>query len=369
MSDAKPLYLQIYDDLKILIKNQTYQAGDLLPTETELCKTYETSRPTIAKAVKLLSDEHLVYRKAGFGTQVLAEDKPAATIALLIPQLHETEIFMPICQSIAEAAASEGMNIIRRSEFDPNHDVQAFAESLTEQFIDLKVNGVFFTPVEFIPQPRDFNLKIIERLTDHGISVVLLDRDVHDWPSQTPYDLVGIDNIEAGFVVTEHLIGNGCRDLAFISESDPAMTVHLRRIGVREAMIQNGLRARDLVNIHLDPKHPEKAAAEILSTETTGIVCANDTTAATLLRALLDLGADIPGALQVCGFDDVKYASLLSVPLTSYRQPCNDIGKIAINTMIARIKYPDAPAQRITLKGELVVRESASGPLRSADAG
>lgn len=366
MSSSKARYLAIYDELKILIKNQTYQAGDLLPSEVELCKTYGASRPTIAKALNLLSTEKLVRRKAGFGTQVLAPNKKAPTIALLIPQLHETEIFMPICKSIAEAAGAAGMKIIRRSEFDPNHDVMAFAESLTRQFIDLKVDGVFFTPVEFIPNPREFNMGIIERLTQHGIRVVLLDRDVYDWPSQTPYDLVGIDNIEAGFVVAEHLIGNGCQNLAFVSEPDPAMTVHLRGIGVREALIQNGLRARDLVSIHLNSKQPEKTAAELLATETSGIVCANDATAATLLRALLDLGADIPGSLQVCGFDDVKYASLLSVPLTSYRQPCEDIGNVAVGTMVSRIKHSDTPAQRITLKGELVIRDSASGLLKTA---
>lgn len=364
MSSAKSMYLTVFEDLKILIRNQTYLPGDLLPTEVELGKKYGASRPTIAKALNLLSKEKLVHRKAGFGTQVLAPGKNVPTIALLIPQLHETEIFMPICKSIAEAAGDAGMKIVRRSEFDPNHDVRAFAGSLTKQFIDLKVDGVFFTPVESIENPKEFNLEIIERLTAKGIRVVLLDRDVYDWPSQTPYDLVGIDNIEAGFVVGEHLIGNGCSDLAYVTEPNTAMTVHLRRIGVHEALIQNGLRARDLMEFSIDSKSPEKTAAEILKTGTTGIICANDVIAAGLLRALLDQGADIPGKLQVCGFDDVKYSSLWSVPLTSYRQPCEDIGKVAVGTMGERIKHPDAPAKRITLKGELVVRASALGELK-----
>ena len=358
------MYLKVYDDLKILIRNQTYLPGDLLPSEVELGKTYGASRPTIAKALNLLSEEKLVRRKAGFGTQVLEPGKNAPLVAMLVPQIHETEIFLPICQGIVESAGAAGLTVIPRSAIEPNQDVRLFAESLAKQFIDLKVDGVFFVPLESIENPREFNLGIIEQLKAHGIRVVLLDRDVYDWPSQTPYDLVGIDNIEAGFVVAEHLIGNGCRDLAFVSEPNTAMTVSLREIGVHEALIQHGLRARDLVNITMDPRHAEKAAKEILATKTTGIVCANDATAARLLRALLDLDADIPGKLQVCGFDDVKYASLLSVPLTSYRQPCMDIGKVAVGTMIGRIKYPDAPAKRITLKGELVVRDSALGALQ-----
>lgn len=361
MSASKSRYLAIYHELKISIRNQTFRAGDLLPSEKELCKTYGASRPTIAKALNLLSGENLVRRKAGFGTQVLATSRKVPKIGLLIPQLHQTEIFMPICQSIADVAGAEGMKIIHRSEFDPNIELREFAESLTEQFIELGVDGVFFTPVECIENRKEFNLGIIERLAASGIRVVLLDRDVCEWPSQTPYDLVGIDNIEAGFVVAEHLIRSGRCDLAYVTEPNTAMTVQLRGIGVREALIQNGFRARDLMEFSMDSGSPKKTAVEILRTKTRGIICANDAIAAGLLRELLDLGADIPGELQVCGFDDVKYASLWSVPLTSYRQPCEDIGKVAVKAMIERLKDPDTPAKRISLRGELVVRASAPG--------
>jgi len=56
----------------------------------------------------------------------------------------------------------------------------------------------------------------------------------------------------------------------------------------------------------------------------------------------------------------VQYASLLSVPLTSYQQPCHDLGKVAADVMIRRIRYPKMPVLRITLKGKLIVRESSS---------
>ncbi len=363
MNPSKLRYLQIYEKIRGLIQNQTYAPGDMLPTETELSATYDASRPTVAKALNLLSQDKLVRRRAGFGTQVLPPSRSMLTAGLLIPELHATEILEPICASITETASIAGMRIIRPAELNLRQDRRMLTESLADQFIEARVQGVFFTPVEFIPDQEAFNLGIINRLTAHDIQVVLIDRDVCPWPRKTAYDLVGIDNIEAGYVMGSHLIANGCSKLAFVSAPNPAMTVQLRSIGCREALIQNGHRANSLLNIDLLENQPEKTAQQLLAKQVDGILCANDAAAAPLLRALIDLGADIPGSLQVAGFDDVKYASLLSVPLTSYRQPCDDIGKVATETMINRIKHPAAPTRRITLTGQIIPRNSSSGPL------
>ena len=80
--------------------------------------------------------------------------------------------------------------------------------------------------------------------------------------------------------------------------------------------------------------------------------------AADLKRKLLDAGIRIPDTLKVAGFDDVKYAGLLSVPLTTYRQPCTEIGRTAVNTMLNRLANPGFAPVRVNLLGELVVRSS-----------
>ncbi|MGE9296723.1 MAG: GntR family transcriptional regulator, partial [Puniceicoccales bacterium] len=118
MSYSKSKYLQIYEEIAAEIKHQHYLPGSLLPTEAELCRKYGTSRPTVAKAVNQLAKEKLVKRRAGFGTQVLAPGKSSLTAGLLIPSLHQTEIFGPICASIAESAGMEAMRIIRPPELD-----------------------------------------------------------------------------------------------------------------------------------------------------------------------------------------------------------------------------------------------------------
>tara|TARA_R100000027_G_scaffold369_1_gene436 strand:+ start:11348 stop:12451 length:1104 start_codon:yes stop_codon:yes gene_type:complete len=360
MSRSKPKYLQIYDEIGKAIKNREYAPGDLLPTEEKICQTYQTSRPTVAKAINLLAKEKLVKRRAGFGTQVLAPGRSVLTAGLLIPSLHNIEIFNPICASITEAAGLEAMRIIRPPELDIPMDPCRLAEELTARFISEKVHGVFFTPIEHIENQQRFNRGIIRKLDDAGIRVVLLDRDIYPWPQKTPFDLVGIDNIEAGYTVGSHLIANGCKKPAFVSSPNPAMTVRLRRIGSREVLVHYGRDAREMRDIVFHIDEPEVTARQLIEEEVDGVICANDAIAAPLMRTLINLGAEIPRSMRVCGFDDVKYASLLSVPLTSYHQPCRDIGKIAASVMINRIRHPDIPAHRVSLAGRLIVRESST---------
>lgn len=342
-----------------MIHTQRVLAGEMLPTEGELCKQYGVSRPTVARALKLLSDDKLVRRKPGFGTQVMAPRKSALLAGLLIPQFSETEIFGPICASLAEAAGIEGMRIVRPTELNVFDDLKKRTESLADQLIEARVRGVFFAPTEHVDNPAEFNMGIIERFSAAGIQVVLLDRDVYRWPKQTPYELISIDHVQAGYVVATHLLDQGCERLAFVTRDNPATTVQLRRMGCREAMVQHGVDPTSLKTVLHVGEDPEKAARELMEIGADGVICANDATASTLLRGLLNVGAVIPGQIKVCGFDDVQYAALLSVPLTSYKQPCHDIGKIAAETMIHRIKYPVTPILRICLQGELIVRESS----------
>ena len=92
-----------------------------------------------------------------------------------------------------------------------------------------------------------------------------------------------------------------------------------------------------------------------------GFVCANDFTAAQLLKTLDALGISVPGDVRMVGFDDVKYASLLSVPLTTIHQPCADMGALAVGAMLDRLRSPKMPPRDILLNFHVAVRSSC-GP-------
>ena len=75
--------------------------------------------------------------------------------------------------------------------------------------------------------------------------------------------------------------------------------------------------------------------------------------------ALSVLKVAVPQQIRLCGIDDLKYASLLAVPLTTVHQPCEKMGAEAVAALIQRIRNPDIPARDILLDYHVVVRDSS----------
>ena len=92
-------------------------------------------------------------------------------------------------------------------------------------------------------------------------------------------------------------------------------------------------------------------------------VCANDHTAALLLRVLQQNRIRVPQDIAVVGFDDVKFATLVSPPLTTVQQPCREIALTAFRTMLDRQADPTLPARHITVAPRLIVRDSCGAYL------
>ena len=89
-----------------------------------------------------------------------------------------------------------------------------------------------------------------------------------------------------------------------------------------------------------------------------GIVCANDLTAARMMKVLIGMGVRIPHEVRIVGIDDVRYASLLPVPLTTVHQNCAGIGTVAMATMLERLERPKLPIRDVLVPVRLVVRGS-----------
>ena len=76
------------------------------------------------------------------------------------------------------------------------------------------------------------------------------------------------------------------------------------------------------------------------------------------MQTFIAMGVGIPRDVRLVGFDDVKYASLLPVPLTTLRQPCQDIGTAAVKAMLERLEQPLMAPRTISLACEIVKRRS-----------
>jgi DNA-binding LacI/PurR family transcriptional regulator len=146
-----------------------------------------------------------------------------------------------------------------------------------------------------------------------------------------------------------------------------AATVDAREAGYREALYAWNVPIDRALIRRLDPTQPDTIAALMKPHRPDAFVCANDRTAAQLMPTLLRLGHRVPADVRVVGIDDLEYAKLLPVPLTTLRQPTRQLGDAAIAAMLERVARTHLPTRDILLHCELVVRESCGKELLSLD--
>jgi len=361
VSRESPKYRQVFQNLLEAITSGIYGPGQKLPSEAALVRKFGASRITIGHAVRELKDQGLVYRIAGSGTYVRrrAAKEGGALFGLLIPDLGETEIFEPICQGMAGAPQASQYALLWGGTGSTETTKEQQAMRLCEQFIERRVSGVFFAPLKLVHDPNDTNQAIVAALDKAQIPVILLDRCILPFPHRSHYDLVGINNRRAGYRATEHLLSLGCRRIVFITDQSATSTVAARIAGFHEAMLSaavpletSSVQGLDAVLDGLAKQTRERVRPE-------AFVCVNDRTAGHLMQALLSSGYRVPQDFKIVGIDDVEYAKLLPVPLTTIHQPCREIGRAAITAMLDRIANPDMLTRDILLDCKLVVRASS----------
>ncbi len=358
-----PKHRQVFETLSREILSGKYKRGQKFPSEAALVERFQTSRITIGRALRELVQRGLVERIAGSGTYVRhAPSGESFLFGLLIPDLGKTEIFEPICNGIASASEATPHALLWGNAGEGRWSPDLQALQLCEQFIERGVAGVFFAPLEATPEAKDANELIVSRLEDKRIPIILLDRCILPYPHRCRHDLVGIDNRRAGYLATEHLIQIGTRSLSFIGVSGGAPTVDARIAGFRGAVLANGL-PLETAPVRLLKEIGEATIEPLVAKRRsgTGIVCANDRIAAQLMQILLARGLRVPQDVRIVGIDDVEYASLLPVPLTTVRQPGREIGEAALHAMFERIAHPNMPPRDILLQCRLIVRASSGG--------
>jgi DNA-binding LacI/PurR family transcriptional regulator len=282
---------------------------------------------------------------------------------LLIPELGLTEIFEPICHGMMRSPFARPDALLWGNASATVGEAAREADQTVNSFIRQKVAGVFFAPMELSGDKDSTNRRIARDLERAQIPVVLLDRCYMPYPERSPHDLVGVDNRRAGYIAATHLLRLGVRRLAFLGEALAAGTVDARITGFYEALRRHGVAPEKDPAWRGSPQD-EALVQELLETlKPEAIVCANDLTAARLMQTLIALGVRIPEQVRIVGMDDVKYASLLPVPLTTIHQDCAGIGMAAMATMLERLEHPELPVRDVTVPTSLVVRRSCGAHL------
>jgi hypothetical protein len=232
--------------------------------------------------------------------------------------------------------------------------------------------GVLLEPIDLMPNSTSATEAVLQVLNRCNIPVILLDRDYLPSPNRSGYDLIGIDNVQAGYRIARHLIDAGAENIRFLTQPDYASTIRGRIQGFAQAAIDSGMQWSRSNIFEIDPDDTVAFTKIIRSVFTkrktskpAGIkrqafVCRNDALAARLIQVLSSEGLSIPKDAMVAGFDDGKIAQLLNPPLTTISQPVQLLAETAVASLLQRIRTPCLAPRSILLDAPLTIRASTS---------
>ena len=202
------------------------------------------------------------------------------------------------------------------------------------------------------------------RIRDQAIPYVLLDRRI----AGVSANFVGIDDVLAGSLATDHLLEMGCRTVAHIAGSKVS-TASDRQAGYSMSMAKHGIHlpVEYIASYGQGDDHGDVAGYGAmmqllrLDPRPDGVFCCNDPIAMGAMRAILEAGLQIPKDVAVVGCGNVHYADFLRVPLTSIDQDSNNLGsnaaKLALNIIKRR---SEAAPKTVLMPAKLVVRASST---------
>jgi LacI family transcriptional regulator len=184
-------------------------------------------------------------------------------------------------------------------------------------------------------------------------------------PAATPTTAnVGSDNRAGMRDLARHLIhDHGCRTLSYLHGHTDSPDNLARHAALREEVAAAG--AELIASPDWQGNYSAAGGARTVERLLAGggalpraIVCANDQTALGVVHALHQHGVDVPGQVAVTGFDDIPVARHLRPRLTTVRQPIQELGATAFETLYAMISSGRVSARDILLPTRLIRRES-----------
>lgn len=360
------VYSLMEEDLRQQIREDILKSGEKLLSESEFSSRYGISRRSVRQALANLTNERLIYSRAGSGCFV-AENIPGKQpqhlrIVLILPEVDNAFI-NELNHGVQIMAEESGCDLIYQSS-GQSHEKERLH---ILHWLEEKIDGMIL-----FPMVGNHNTDLVFELKKRNMPFVLVDRFFQDIDT----DYVSVDNYKGAFEAVRYLAQHSCRNIAHLKGSPSSANV-ARYEGYRDALASSGLvYDPDLVismdkdyktneNVGSDVVFGREAMKKLLNfgKKIDAVFACNDNMAIGGMQSIRKMGLNIPQDISVVGFDDLKVASMLEVPLTTVRQPKERIGMETVRLLLERIRekaqhIPVKEYQHIVLKTELIQRSS-----------
>jgi DNA-binding LacI/PurR family transcriptional regulator len=326
----------------------------------DIARTAKVSHSTVSRALqgsKLVNPKtaaliRRIAANSGYVASAVARSlvtRATKTVGVVVTTISDPFI-AEVVSGIEEAANQRGYSVIlANSGAEAEREMRA-----VRGFGERRVDGILVTASRV-------GATYGTLLESMRVPIVLIN---NQFPGEFAHSVM-IDNVPASRAAVNHLIALGHRRIAYLGDRQGFQSDAERLEGYRRALRKARI-----------PEHPElvcqgdgkaeggERAAKLLlnlAKPPTAIFCYNDMSAIGALRAAHSRGLQVPRHLSLIGFDDLFVASYTTPALTTVRQPMHQMGKKAMEILLA-ILGGGTEKSRLIVKGELIVRGSTAPP-------
>lgn len=336
----KTMHMAVYEYIFGLIGKG--HNGDILPSQSEICKTFSVSNITARRALDDLEDQGLIYRQKGKGSFIKKTEKQKKDlkIFLVLPKLLllESDFITGIISQCRDSATD--MYI-----YNYNGDDYALAQNLKKNSPD----GILWIA------PSHSDIIALERIREGGSPVIAFNRIFKN----THMNYVSTDHFEGAKKITAELIGAGHRKIAFIGLDSEADYSRERYEGFLAGLQKNPSAESAAVNVnsssYSDGEMIEKISKMLKDFHPSAVLCSQGAFLKDLLMAVRDAKLKIPGSIEIATFDSVS----TDVPEKEYIhevvQPLFEMGKTAVSELVSLIDGSKGKC-RISMMPDIIMK-------------
>jgi DNA-binding LacI/PurR family transcriptional regulator len=333
----------------------------------DVAKAARVSHPTVSRALRnsrLVKPEtaeriQRIAREMGYRPSAVARNlvtRRTETIGVVVTNIADPFV-AGVVAGIEDVANQRGYSVfLANANADPEREVK-----VVQSFHERRVDGIVVTASRV-------GALYIPMLARMKVPIVLID---NQHPGEFVHSVM-IDNVPASRHATQHLIELGHRRIAYLGDQFGFQSDIDRFSGYRQALQRADLPFLPELVVHGNGSADGGIRAMntllALKQRPTAVFCYNDMSALGALRALYDNGLSVAEDLSLVGFDDLPIASYMFPRLTTVRQPKEQMGQMAMESLLKILDGTSAKTN-IDVEGELIVRDSSGTPRQSRESG
>ena len=268
-------------------------------------------------------------------------------------KLSMSSYFLPFLSGVIDAANRRGYQVLVSAIGSP-----AGYQGVEKVFGNKTISGGIF-----IGQQSD---KEIERINALGYKTVMIDRAWDETKRSPNGIIINPDNFAGAYDAVRYLAQLGHTRIAHVTGYAGQLATAERLDGYKKALADSGLAYDAGIVLKGDFMSDSGSAATRrllqMKDRPTAVFYANDSMALGGMKAAQEAGLSVPEDLSVVGFDDIEAAAGAHPPLTTVRQPMQEMSASAADTLISFIEGGSSYFAHYVMPVQLIRRQSCSRP-------